>query len=93
MNKQINYEHIVYIEEKEGQPFLCIDRLFAGGRRDFCTHMPIRGSSSEEEGFGLLDEAADWLGHSICIDSPSFRAKTFGEDWPGENDDQYPPND
>jgi hypothetical protein len=80
MNKTTNYDHIVYIREKDGCHHLCIDRLLENGRREFFTRTPIVRVASEEEGFEHLDKAAEWLGHSICLDSPSFRSTVFGRD-------------
>lgn len=68
-----DYQHIVYFTEKDGTPYVAIDRLWSNGRRDFCTHFPLPSVESEEEGFELMDKVADWLGHSLCIDSPPFR--------------------
>ena len=88
MNNPKNYEHIVYIHEESGRTFLRIDRLFENGRRDVHTQIPIDAATSVEEAFGFLDEAANWLGQSICSDIPSFRSKVFGEVWPGGTNDQ-----
>ena len=69
----MEYEHIIYLQVKDGKNHICIDRLFSNGRRDFMTHIELDNSEGEEEGFNLMDKAADWLGHSLLIDSIPFR--------------------
>ena len=69
----MEYEHIVYLREKDGKLHVCIDRLFPDGRRDFMMHMELESTEGDEEGFQLIDKIADWLGHSLCIDSVPFR--------------------
>ena len=86
MNTPTAYEHIAYVREEDGQTYLCIDRLFEDGRREFRTQIAVEAASSADEAFGFLDKAADWLGQAICSDNPAFRSTVFGEVWPGETD-------
>ena len=67
------YEHIVYVIEKDGANYVAVDRLWANRRRDFCTHIELSEISSEQEGWELMDKVADWLGHTLLIDNPDFR--------------------
>lgn len=69
----MEYEHIVYLQEKDGKKYVCIDRLFSNGKRDFMTHMELENTVGDDEGLRLMDKVADWLGHSLCIDSVPFR--------------------
>lgn len=69
----MSYEHVVYIEEKHGERYLCIDRLLHSGRREFMTHMALPETKGDDAGFELMGKSADWLGNSILIDSPQFR--------------------
>jgi len=70
---QMEYEHIIYIEQKDGEHYLCIDRLLPSGQRDFMTHIALPKTSGDKEGIDLMEKSAKWLGNSILIDSPSFR--------------------
>jgi hypothetical protein len=69
----MKYEHLIYYENKEGKTFLCIDRKFENGRRDFMTHYELPPTQGESEGFDLMARAAEGLGNSVLIDSPAFR--------------------
>ena len=69
----MTYEHIVYIEEKEGKVYLCIDRVLEQGKRHFMSHYELPGVQSESQGFELMSKTAEWLGNSVLIDSPKFR--------------------
>tara|TARA_R110002072_G_scaffold182877_2_gene339136 strand:- start:7121 stop:7441 length:321 start_codon:yes stop_codon:yes gene_type:complete len=78
--KYMQYEHVVYTEDKDGKKYLCIDRLFSSGRRQFMTHQEIPPTNSETEGFDLMGKTAEWLGNSMLIDSPAFRRHIGIED-------------
>ena len=78
----MRYDHLVYFTRKDGAVFLAIDRVFEGGRRDFCTHMELPAVESEAAGFELMDKVAEWLGNSICIDNPEFRRHIKVEETP-----------
>ena len=69
----MNYEHLIYIESKEGNVYLFVDRLLSSGRREFMTHMELPSTAGDTEGFDLMTKSAEWLGNSILIDSPAFR--------------------
>lgn len=69
----MSHEHLIYLENKEGKTFLCIDRLLPSGRREFMTHMELPNTEGDSEGFDLMAKSAEWLGNSVLIDSPSFR--------------------
>ena len=69
----MSHEHIVYFEKKDEKSYLCIDRLFEGGRRSFMTHYQLPETQGESEGFELMVKLAEWLGNSTLIDSPEFR--------------------
>ena len=70
----VTYKHVVYLAEKDGKPYLVVDRLFESGRQDFCTHMELPHVSDEREGFALMQKVSEWLGNTLCIDNPQFRA-------------------
>ena len=69
----MNYEHIVYLEVKDGIPHICVDRLFENGKRAFMTHHKLTQSLGDNDGFELMSKAAEWLGNSLLIDNPAFR--------------------
>lgn len=69
----MKYEHVVYLEEKEGYLHLCIAPLFDNGQRGFITHRKLGKTSGDIEGFELMCKVAEWLGNSLLIDSPQFR--------------------
>ena len=69
----MKYEHLFYFKVKEGKPYICIDRIFEGGRRDFMTHHELPHTEGDEEGFDLMEKLASWLGGSMLIDCPEFR--------------------
>ena len=71
--KSMQYEHVVYVKEKDGKTYLCIDRLLNSGRREFMTHKELTPTNNETEGVDLLSKASEWLGNSTLIDSPAFR--------------------
>jgi ABC-type phosphonate transport system ATPase subunit len=77
---QVKYKHLVYIEEKDGKPHVIIDRVEDNGRRHFCTHMELPPVKSEQDGWSLMGRVADWLGHSLLVDSPAFREHIGIED-------------
>ena len=71
----MNYVHIVYVRIEKNKSFLCVDRLFDTGRRDFAMEFPIETESeSEEELWDKFEKLAKQLGKSICIDIPELRA-------------------
>jgi hypothetical protein len=45
----MKYEHLIYYENKEGKTFLCIDRKFENGRRDFMTYLKAESSRQENQ--------------------------------------------
>ena len=70
----MNYKHIVSYSKKDGKPHMVVDRLFESGRIDFCTQYELPEVQNEKEGFELMRKVADWLGNTLCIDNPEFRA-------------------
>ncbi|HSD95849.1 MAG TPA: hypothetical protein VLB06_01790 [Sulfuricaulis sp.] len=70
----MKYKHVVYYSEKDGKTFLVVDRLFESGRHDFCTHYELPNVRNEKEGFELMGKVSEWLGNTLCIDNPEFRA-------------------
>ena len=70
----MKYEHVIYFEIKDGQKFLCIDRVFESGKRDFMTHYELPEAQGESEAFDVMSKVAEWLGNSVLIDSPEFRS-------------------
>jgi len=69
----MKYELITYFSAKDGRSYIAVDYLFADGRRVFQTHYELPEISNEEEGFELMEKAAEWLGHSLLISTPEFR--------------------
>ncbi len=69
----MNYEHIVYLQVKDGIPHVCVDRLFENGKRVFMTHNELSQTSGDKEGFELMSKAAEWLGNTLLIDSSAPR--------------------
>ena len=69
----MKYEHIIYLEIKDNKQYVCVDRIFENGKRNFMTHFELSETSGDQEGFDLMSKAAEWLGNSTLIDSPAFR--------------------
>ncbi len=70
----MEYEHIVYVAEKETGPVLCVDRLFEDGRRDLVFEFEIPGPVEPElEMWAQFEELASTFGKSLCIDCPGLR--------------------
>jgi hypothetical protein len=69
----VNYEHLVYFTNKDGKAYLAIDRRMPDGRRDFCTHYELPAVADEQAGFALMEQVANWLGNTLCVDNPQFR--------------------
>lgn len=69
----MDYEHRVHFQVKEGKPYIVIDRVMPDGSRTFCTHHELPHVQNQDEAWALMDKVADWLGHSLLIDSPAFR--------------------
>jgi hypothetical protein len=70
----VKYKRVVSYATKDGKPHLVVDRLFENGRSDFCTHYELPEVKNEEEGLVLMGKVAEWLGNTLCIDNPEFRA-------------------
>ncbi len=71
----MKYKHVVSYSVKDGKPYVVVDRVFESGRVDFCTHYELQEVKNEEEGIELMGKvAAEWLGNTLCIDNPEFRA-------------------
>jgi hypothetical protein len=70
----VKYKHVVSYATKEGKPHLVVDRMFENGHVDFCTHFELPEVKSEKEGLALMARVAEWLGNTLCIDNPEFRA-------------------
>lgn len=72
---QMNYSHIVEIDEKEKR--LVIFRLFDdGGRKELYTHVDLPDISFEKDK-DKFNDFARLLGENLLVDSPTAR-KLFG---------------
>lgn len=72
----MDYQHVVYIEERDEMTYLRIDRLFDGSRRDFVMELEIASvDGTEHEKWEALERVATWLGKNICVDAPALRSK------------------
>ena len=67
-------KHVVSYSLKDGKPYVVVDRVFESGRVDFCTHYELPEVKDEKEGIELMGKVAEWLGNTLCIDNPEFRA-------------------
>jgi len=67
------FEHRVYVQEKDGKVYVCVDRILENDRRHFVTHHELSAVKSEGDGFELMEKVASWLGNTLLIDNPDFR--------------------
>lgn len=67
-----NYSHLVSIVERDGKPYIRIDRLIKD-KKDFMTEIEIP-ISTEKEQWDIFDKIAEVLGKTLCIDSPKIRS-------------------
>ncbi len=68
----LSYSHLITVEEKDGSRVIRIDRVFEGGKKDFCTEIELP-QHDEKKKWDLFDQLACNLGKSICIDSVGVR--------------------
>ena len=73
----MDYQHIIYVEEREEGTYLKIDRLFGGNRRDFMMEFEVGEilHSESDQAWDALEQLALSVGRNVCIDSPTLRSK------------------
>ena len=68
----LKYSHLVSIKKEGDSLKIHVDRVFEGGRIDYCTDIPI-GSGDEKNKWDHFDQISTDLGKFLCIDSPALR--------------------